>query len=384
MTLLVSDQRKYQSLIWLAGGYLAVLAIYTVARECCFEGIKAPDSTLSQLLALPPLAWGLSQLRLRGTRIPQVIIWVALVLAMLASLASRHYFGDPSQSFLVTRLSEDTFEDRSRIFRERLTQTLGRSALVNVQRERLEVRTAIEAQHMIEQQPRLLGVVWGSERWISISFPKVEPLLLKGLSATSIYPELAKLRLVRSVPAIGLSFLPRTETALFLARLFEAKRALTHGLPAAELSLIAAGRVIGGWNGQAHRAYPWWLLGTSYLENILSSSRVELGEVRCAVQALTWAKRYLPWGSNPELRSAILNNLAVAVYLEALVSGKGHAKKLPRDLFKAGASARKEPNFYRLKLEAPRVAQHNLKMLGKKKAAPSSGHAKKGKRHRKS
>ncbi len=360
--------RARTALVWAAVA-LAVAALrLALSGPEGFSGIHLSEI---QLLAFPLVVFLFWKLRILGKRIPRAVIIPGMIAGVLAIGYSYLYLRDAPLSFVVSYLKGDNFEAGSRQFRQLIATQLRRVTpprAFAVQRSHETFTSHAEAQKFLARSEHLPVLVWGSLRWITVSFHPERTALPIPKSAAAWISSL-KLRLVESAPVVGLTLEPQQATAEFIARLVGATLTYKYGPGTRksrqwafdELSYVAHQE--SHWNSFAHRAYPWWLLGNLHLFEALRDGGVEMGELRCAIEAYTRARKFLRAGDNPELLAAALNNRAIAQSIQSVVSRSKGLRRMVKRGFKAAAFTIKERNLYGVTYRAGKIARANLRMV---------------------
>ncbi|MCB0319243.1 MAG: hypothetical protein KDD56_10850, partial [Bdellovibrionales bacterium] len=310
-------------------------------------------------------------------RIPRTVYILAVAGARCGFVASRANLTNFSSSFFVSRLSDDEFENESRIFRSMINDAMSLTSNSKAARFYAPLENQLEAVKLLKNNPEKIAVVWGSKRWLSISFRHKESQSLAQIGVNDKYISLNPYEVILSVPVVGLSYKPARDTALFIANLIEAQINLDASDAADNFK--AAGSIYATWTSFSHRAYPWWQVGNINLLQGLKSDSYESGLINCAIDAYKYAARQLRYADNPELLSAITNNLAVAYMAKLSIEAKKEYKKLARKKFSAAKDISNRPNRYGIKLRAQRIAARNLKRLREENVFKGEGLKRKGK-----
>lgn len=338
---------------------LALALIYSLLHN---RGVVSV--AVLQAFLFPLVAASLLLVRIAGRRIPLAVVVSGAVLAFVGVGFSVTAPQRADSAVLVAQFSipEDDLGAVSRVFRERLRDSLiGPQVRIVPYFNRLADSGAAMA--LLAKSPSK-GLVWGTERWISVAFPTHPIRTLADLG--SDVGALSDLQIVGSVPVIGLAAEPSFDTFNFLAYLFD-------GLPLypfaplsapQELSLLSAAEYGAHWNSYAHRAYPWWLIGNHHLIAALRHPHELQRQVRCAFDAYARALSFLRGGDNVELQAALYNNQGVALALQGYMSGEGRRRlKFAQRLWRFGKRSRAERNIYRVPLRAWVAAAHNMQVL---------------------
>jgi len=352
-------------------GCLAIL-LWTVGSEAMF-GL---DLSEYQIIALP-LVWILLwRLRVAGVLIPRVVLLISVIGAILSLGYSRLHVPDEQWAIVVSHFQADEFEIKTRQFRERLEHEIGRAAPhfgVRVERSSLSISSHREALRFLNSAEHLPAVIWGTSRWVNVS---MHPERTASLNREALEPwiSIVGLEIVPSVPIIGMSKEPESDTARFLVTalggLFSGSlKAHEHSDSVrswTESTLLGAATQQSPWTTFAHRAFPWFVIGNRHFAQALKGGTYQAGEMACAIEAYTNVRRSLRAGDNPELLAAALNNRAVAHAIVQLVERRPELKRLIRRELRTAAHAAREKNLFKVEFLAPKIAKLNLEMLERK------------------
>jgi hypothetical protein len=325
----------------------------------------------AQLIVLPLLIAAVCSIRIYDQRVPRIAIILTVLFGVSALLINNfshllpRLFSRNSSELLVANLVGDELEGASRTLRKMIRQSAETDQL-SVTRYPRPLSSQSEAKGLLVERSNATAVVWGDLRWLNVSFPAREPLLLSDLWTMGDGFILPELLVVDSVPMIGVSREPVIATATFLAELTLASDSMLAIFD--NPGLLEQARTVGflqaGWSANAHLAYAWWLVGNYQLVQAANEQSFQPAEYRCAQQAYLLALRYLQINSNPELKAAILNNLAVSQVAQGILEGK-HKRAYRKALvfFKAASRTRKEKNLFPAILIAPYIARQNSQIL---------------------
>ena len=294
--------------------------------------------------------------------------------ALLATLVGAffHYFnpGLERGGFLVATITESDLREDVKIYRDRLRKSIESKGKAQIGLYAGSVTSEVNAREVLERSPSLGGIIWGNERWTTVSFQRVPPIALEEI-ARGAEPGhfLSKSNtnyflLVRGIPSLGLSDGHSNASADFIGNIaflwrefFFTKREGRAGEEIdAALESLASRRSF--WTSRTHLAVPYWMLGTLGLSRAIESDPIERGYLVCATKYFKMALRQGKASDNPALRAAIHNNLAGALFLRSHLQGRGRkTRKIAR---------RHMLNAMRIK-EVDRatraVIHHNIKML---------------------
>jgi hypothetical protein len=345
-----------------------------------------------QLIVFPLLLIAAAAMSFRGLRVPRSLLLIALSGATLSAFSTYYFLADSSRSIMVTTLDGDLHSAETRIFRERINHYSKGRGGVHAVGFRATPRNYSQA-HDLLVKDNLRALVWGNSYWMNLSFPEEMSRIAAEFGGAEHLGPLGKLRIVTSVPSVGMSYEPKNETADFISGISAAllppvdplQKVALEDFGRRELALLDTANIAGTWTTPAHRALPWWMLGNLYLFDILRSSTMEPGELRCAQAAYDRARSYLKIKDNYnlELTAAVLNNLAIVTVLEGIRDGEPKLLKRARSfLHPVSKTVKKTPNVFGVKERANVVARKNLRLL--KDYIHKQGHdKKKPKKHRK-
>jgi hypothetical protein len=324
------------------------------------------DLSIVQYLAFPVMLFVVSRLSLAGRRIPGFLLLLAFVCAAAGGSLAYSFHNDPERGFLIAKILDDNFETETRIFREKVNAEIGSESGVRASRFYRSLASSREATDFLLEHPEANAVVWGGERWMTISFAHREPLDLLNAPLAPLFEGRINMKLVSSIPAIGLSFRPDAATAKFIALAMRGSLTDKEGKydSSSDFDLLQAATMAGGWSSGAHRAYIWWQLGNRHLLRVLYSGSVDRADLDCALRYYAAGHHLLRWGDNVALRAALLNNEAVARYAIMILEGRRHLRPAIRKGLERAMRSGREPNLYKVRLDGALVARENLYRIG--------------------
>lgn len=283
-----------------------------------------------QLALFPLLLLVLSALSLRGVRLPRVLVGLSAIGVLCGAIVRYSDVGLDPGAFGVARFDSDPLENTTRIFRDRVRRFMGERSLAKVGTVGFTIHSESEAREALKEHPQLGGVVWGGERWITVSIPPAAPISLGSLPQSSFARErlrelgVSDLQIISQVPGFGISKGLDAATAEFVGRFlrvaqtFPAVLAGERDSTDIELYLLATVLTKAHWTTAQHLAAPKWMLGTLYLTRAISGPELSWGDLLCAESSLRSARILsLKSGGNPAVLSAILNNESVLQLLKA-------------------------------------------------------------------
>jgi hypothetical protein len=349
------------------------IGVFLFLRYATPESLSAYDSwSLAQSCAAPIMLAALASLRIGGRRIPGACIGLMAALLVLGLINLLR----PSGSFAAARLDEDPYEVVGRGLRERVQP---------ISRVPRTFANSLQAQEYLEREPTLRALVWGSERWLRVSFSARLRSDLYLDSALHSLREDTGLMMVSELPEIGLAPASDSATARYLAALLEAfkaaQRSALLSTPSSEqelgylTNLSAAAYVSGGWTSYDHRALPLWLLGNHYLLAAAQSSSAAAQQalLTCAGRYYALARRYLRPNKRSfgyrELLAATVNNEALVSALYYRLSGDTRVLQRMRKQVKAAKRMLDTKTLHGGINRPALVAQENFRRIRESKLA---------------
>lgn len=353
----------------------AVISVFGAIGIAVFGG-SVQARIFTQLVVLPVLLFALSKMVIDSVRLPRIIVGAACLAALTGAVIR---YGDVvliPGSLLIARFENDRLGSQGSIVRDKIRSVVGSGAVAKVGTLESVIDSPTEALTVLAAHPKILGVVWGSDRWLNVSLRVPEPYALSNLpdgTLGALYLKAHKMRdlkLVTGVPMFGLSKSMDYETALFLGRLLEPLNEYGRALVASndsiefERKIREVAAIKSTWTSFAHRSFPMWMTGTYHLTRALRSSDVENGDLVCALTSFRAAKAQLRSRDNPALEAAILNNEAI---LRLVRSDMGLDAKKQRTIAQEaliGASRLKsQPNAFTEEVHVWGVIRHNLEVV---------------------
>ncbi|MBN8548601.1 MAG: hypothetical protein J0M12_04725 [Deltaproteobacteria bacterium] len=355
----------------------------------------APENLSTiQFAVFPVLLLAAAAASLQGRKIPRSFLAFALCGTVLSFAFSYCFTAHASQSVVVSALQGDTLQSQGRIFRQKINSYLVHRGPARAAAYYHVLPNYSSAAAFLREKGLQL-LVWGNSHWLNISFPITSAHSVEEFGQSYDFSPLSKLRMITSVPNVGLSYEPRNETSDYVAGLTASllpghdplAPMAPEDLGRRELLLMDTGNIAGKWTAGAHRALPWWILGNLYSYQVLRSKQIEPGEIHCAIDAYYRARSFLRANDkgNADLWSAIHNNLAVMTALQGLVLSKPKELRRARRLAMEAARIKHLPNVYHLDPRPGVVARENVHILkgyiqkkphGKKKAKSAKKHKK--------
>lgn len=321
-------------------------------------GLNSPNILAYQYIALPIVMVLLWRLRLLKRRAPISVLVGAVTIGLLCSFAPG-WLPASDRSAQIATFEGDPLGARAALLSRRVERAFTRIGTD------LELGTQITQVFEGAEQVRLVLnsgarqqiIVWGNSGWLNLSFRDLPTKALSEFPILSMYRGAEELRLVQSVPVIGLSFEPPQASAMFISELIAA-----HSVARPEEFWISASLTQAAWTSFAHRAYPTWQLANLQLAQSLEGE-FEPALLKCAMENYDKALTFLRRGDNIELESAIYNNLAMAHMVDFFINGVADERKVAYELLEFAQAAGKQPNMFKIILDAPLESRLNAATL---------------------
>jgi hypothetical protein len=333
------------------------------------------DLSFIQLFCLPLVALLLWRIKLLGTRLPAWIPLGSCALAFIFFVASQPFvsLAIGSHRVFLSELQKDEDGTLAYKLRSRLDTILRQEGALRTRRLRAEFGSSKEVTKWLSTRPGAV-VLSGNHRWLTVSFAARDPLKLSETAFVAKHQKLPSLELVQALPAIGLSFEPRNETAHFLGFVLAADE-LGDAVPGsvlfaqAETKLRDAAEMAAPWTASFHRALPWWMLGNLYLKELLVQESYQPALMQCALEAYEMARKFLSPKDviSADLYAAVRNNHAVALVIQSTQEEQPSQLFLAHEYFREARNMRKTPNVHAVKARPAKVASANLERLGANK-----------------
>jgi len=237
-------------------------------------------------------------------------------------------------AFVVATVSKQGLWQETKIYRDRLHRALGSDGRALAGLHRGTVESQSDAESILANRRSLGGVVWGASRWMSISFRETPEVSLGSFPEGSFAKRwlasnhLRDLRVVRSVPSVGLSHGHQDATVHFIADMIplwnDFVRYSTPNMTNPELESRLAGlaRTQARWSSRSHIALVFWMLGTYHLVRAVENESISGGDLACALREFADSLEQFRPRDNPALYAALQNNFGIAMLIDADVSGK--------------------------------------------------------------
>jgi len=288
-------------------------------------------------------------------------VWIAVLTFLAGGAASITAFSVflPSKStVLVSRFEGDLHETGTTLFRTKLNRYFSDSPAGEVGRYFRTIDSHREAEAVLADLPEIEAIIWGTQRWINISFAVPEELARRVRVEVPWSGEVVSPRLANYIPVIGLSTDPQDATSHFLVDLFtglslDRKEFLSNELEAKRIEsiLYSSSQMFSPWMSFAHLAYPLLIISDAHLYRAIApslrgSDSLEIGELKCALDSYTEAASRLQPHDNPILRAAIFNNKGVALLIKGIDTGSLDLLRSARQHFQHVGLILTHPNTF--------------------------------------
>jgi hypothetical protein len=260
-----------------------------------------------------------STLSIRGLRVPRLLIIVAVFSGFIA-----YFYSETIRNKRIVLVELDG--DKDFVNSSRFMGYLPRS-----QAWFGRISSFSELEELHRKNPQASIMIWGNEKFLVLSMGDLRKT------------ELAGYQMIESVPFIGLNKVEGCEVFI---------NALAKGIADnSDEDLNKALRVRYRWRTEAHRAYPLFLLANKRLLAGMYDDKTEELYLRAA--------GFIRANENPNLRGAIMNNLALT-YLK-----RGENKEKVVNTFEYARRSQRELSPFGEKIKAGRIAEKNLKRFKK-------------------
>lgn len=293
-----------------------------------FSLIPSAQKSLAQIVGAVVLFVALWRASVFGIRIPRMIFVVATA-AMIGGALIRFSYANLSRgAVLVATVSSNDLEQDKRMYRDRLRRFLGNSynSLVGIHHGRVENNHDVAS--VLAEFSSVGAVLWGSPRWMTLSFRPIASLTLSDVSATSVGGRLLSngalpnLTIIRALPDISLGQGHQDASVYFISKLilawsqFSTDSVQPDQDAEFDRRLEMLSRVPVRGNSRVHLAAPMWMRGTYHLIKAIRAPEAKKDDLTTAIVSFKYALSELRRGGNPALQAAARNNYAVALLVE--------------------------------------------------------------------
>jgi hypothetical protein len=318
------------------GGLLAITLL--------FMFLDPAVRPLLQFLMVPLLSIVLWRISIQDVRIPRVLFALAFLGVGVGAIIRFSTVHLRDGAFVVATVSKQGLWQETKIYRDRLHRALGSDgrALAGLHRGTIESQS--KAESVLADRRTLGGVVWGAPRWMSISFREIPGVSLGSFPERSFAKRwldnnhLQDLRVIRSIPSVGLSHGHQDATVHFIADMIplwnDFARHSTPNMTSPDLESRLAGlaRTQARWSSRSHIGLVLWMLGTYHLVRAVENDSISGGDLACALREFAEALGQFRPRDNPSLYAALQNNFGIAMLIDADFSekrdkGRTHALK---------------------------------------------------------
>ncbi len=346
---------------------LVIVVLYILGGIRVGGGYSVNLSFL-QILLLPFIAIICLGLSAGRVKIPRTVIFSALVFGLCAFLIIQHKSIEFPGTVVLSRFENDLYEATTRVFWLDLSKRNDKDWPIVIERIPEVLKTKSDVSAFMEARKNVDAVLWGTPKWLRVSFRQVAPLKLSHDVLSPHFFELEGLSLPVSVGGFGLSDPLNAGSSKFLSLCLRAYVTLKKtpldddSWEVALLDLKNAYLLQMRSSSRAYKAFAAWLEGTHYLVRALTKPSLEIGMLHCATQSFSRAAKYLGKRESPGLLGAIRYNHGIAVVGMGIASGN---KRLVR------AGVKRINRVHRMKSEtlSPLAtrAKEILRLLNRKK-----------------
>lgn len=343
----------YSPNISLAIGSLCLsLVIFLLIRAEVQKANEALDIARAQLVALPVYLLSIYIMTRSWLRKAWIFVCLPIVCAICAGFYSGVSYTGSTERAYIGMLEGDIFGSSTQILYDAIdSQSKKMSTHVRYSRPSKKI-DAKQVKGMFADSPKLSAIISGDSQWISLD---LAPSALLTLSKAEWIEKFGELQIITSVPHIGISFQPISDTARFIVSLLEDS----------EASLLLSGNIEAAWSAGSHRALPYMMLGVQALRDALATRQYQPPVMDCAADNFYKAWLLSSMKDNPELKAAVTNNLGVVWFIQGVLEDS-------KALRQKGLDSLMTASAYRRQLEkndglyyAPLVATENVKLIRK-------------------
>lgn len=324
------------------------------------------DHTVAQAVIFPLVILLFARFEIGGRKIHPLVIVLGSTISVLGvayAFTSPTHLGN--NGILIARFEGDEMQNLTRIFRELVNTQTTREGNVFAHSYYESIGSYKEAREFLAEHPKLSLVTWGNRRWINIIFKDERDSQLRDFGLTSDFAAMGSLKIVNSVPLVGLSFQPQRDTARFVAEIALGSSVVNPrgSQQDRELALYHALGTAGTWTSFAHRGFAGLKLGNLLLEQAIKNDSISRMTLNCAISAYQKGLSFLRPKDDPELNAALRNNLGVAIYIRSIFDGSIKQRSIGVQLIRKAVKLAKVKNRLGILPQASSVAKDNLALV---------------------
>jgi hypothetical protein len=249
---------------------------------------------------------------------------------------------------VVDRFEGDPIGAARTRFVEQLGHHWDRHQIAGEDRFRFSLRSSVSSDGEVQgATPLRLG---GTERWLQVTFPDPQPIMLAAEAHPALRPFTPRLKLWGGGVSFGMLVDRFGATAEFLTLL---AAGLLRSGEGGELVLMDASEVEGAWTAPFHRAVPLLIVAERRLQQAVQGENLQLAYVSCALQLLSHALALGSFEGNLELQAALRNDYGVGLWFLGTSAPGRVSQRRAIALWQKVATMKELPDYARL------AAQHN-------------------------
>lgn len=274
-----------------------------------------------------------------------------------------------SRTVLIAPLQNDSFATQTRITQDTFEEASRRIGGIAFTTTYDTVSSEQNAQALLAKNHHTDAVVWGDTRWLHITFADQAQSEQIGINGGGEWgKKFRKLQMVTGVPSIGVSYNPLRASATFISLV----------TASSEGALRAASELQAAWTTYAHRPYADLLLGNLHMHQAFQNSAYQYGDMDCAIRAYQKGWSRAKAKDNLELKNALLNNLAIATYIQGTVEHDKEARLRARTWL---GSLSRQPKSVRRGSQRRDISKIALENVVELRSFVTKGHKGKKKLH---
>lgn len=309
------------------------------------------DLASVQILLLPVVFLLIASLSIDGVRIPRAVLLCSVIFVLLCFLRIHWASTVRGNEYLVARLQDDKYDAQTHVLTTRLNEILLPISGVEAGTLYKEFKRKDEVRDYLESHKETRAIIWGSKKWLNISFQKDADFVLSPANSSSFFLRFYGLKLLSSVPHQGISYEPFEGVRQFLGHTLPSYVSLVdHSRDAKSTKaifrhrhLMYAAGIVDFWRSLGHRALPNCLSANYLFVEALQLPEYDGELFKMLRKRYARAASYVKFRENPELYGAIYNNLGVASFIRSRIIGNKNMRKMSvKYLKKAAAIDRKK------------------------------------------
>jgi hypothetical protein len=275
-----------------------------------------PTHAFWQASLVVPTLWLVSRVG-SYLRLPRFFMVIPFCI-IITTLCGFYYYPRKDNQVLINRFREDELGSQTRKFVSRFPSSL-RLGQFEMTRLPFQVNSHKSSQKLLLAEPHVRALIAGSTKFLEVHFPPRPFVRLQDINVREVSGPVAQLRLIQSVPFIGVPLDKVGAGESFLSDLMRGyPRRDQLGLlePIQVVDLTSAAERVAFWRTFSHRAYPYLLLGNHYFTEVLQKQQIEGVSRQCAYNAFKEALGLQHFHNNPSLYVAASNNFGVFLVYE--------------------------------------------------------------------